>query len=84
MTPVSWSLSFSQVTPRVETRGFRGPMGPEQVGTGHWVSLGSLEAGRRRTVRIRPVQVTQEAGVSFGINGDIGWSQLNPRMKPEA
>lgn len=68
----------------METRGFRAPMGPEQVGTGPWVSLGSLEAGRRRMVRTRYLQVTQEAGGSFGINGDIGWSKLNPRMKPEA
>lgn len=81
---MSWPHSFSQVTPRVETRGFGAPMGPEWVGTGHWVSLGSLEAGRRRMVRTRYLQVTQEAGGSFGINGDIGWSKLNPRMKPEA
>lgn len=61
MTVMSWPHSFRQVTPKVGTRGFGVLMGSEGAGMGTWPWSGSRGAGRRRTVRMRSLQVTQEA-----------------------
>jgi len=79
---VSWPCSFSHVTPKVGTRGFRALMRSQGVGMRSWGWPGSLGAGRRCTVRTRSPQVTQEAGGSVWIKWRC-WvvSTKSPRWK---